>query len=340
MFDKNVRTVSGVYGSLDFIGEVDVDYVYATDKSFTVVTTHTVPADGITYYFRYVAYLTGTTTPSRTYLGRAVGNGAGNFTLAESPSGSVSGPWVNPLDRHSDSSTFSLNMGLAVVLQEIDQEAQAGNYFVTEQTWNDGDPEPTATTITTFDLRVLALVNLRADRFIIYSNSKKNTSTIRGDWMALPISTSLYPDGWNPTSAIQWKMPIVNSVGALVRLVPGTTAVTPNDEGKVGTLEAIWNGLSVSGKFVEGPGYFEVSGRASVPHLGTTTSLKKKGMLQCRHCIGGIDGIHRTSHSLDSVGSIGLEMSYNGAIVAEQPASMGFGGQRRPLRDGREDIPF
>ena len=65
VFDRNVRTVSGVYGSLNFIGEVDVDYVYATDKSFTVVTTHTVPADGITYYFRYVAYLTGS---SKTWM--------------------------------------------------------------------------------------------------------------------------------------------------------------------------------------------------------------------------------------------------------------------------------
>ena len=58
MFEKNVRTVAGVYGSSDFIGEIDVDYVYANDRSFTVVTNLNVPADGVTRYFRYVAYRT------------------------------------------------------------------------------------------------------------------------------------------------------------------------------------------------------------------------------------------------------------------------------------------
>ena len=322
MFDKNVRTVAGVYGSPDFIGEIDVDYVYSTDRSFTVVTTHEVPASGVTRYFRYVAYLTGTTTPSRTYLGRAVGHGDGNFTLAESPSGSLSGPWTHVLDRYSASSTFSLNMGLAVLLG---LEEQAGNYFVTEQSWDEGDSEPSASTITTFDLRVLALKNLRADRPAINTNSRNNKTTIRGDWMALPASTSLYPDGWSPTGSISWKVPITDSAGIPIRLVTGVSHLIANDAGKVATLVAVWDAKNHGGQIVEGVRYFNVTGRAPVPHLGTTTSRVKQGQVLCRHCVGGLDGIHRTSLALDSVGSLTPELSYNGVMAQEQPASMGFG---------------
>ena len=292
MFEKNVRTVAGVYGSSDFIGEIDVDYVYANDRSFTVVTNLNVPADGVTRYFRYVAYRTGTTTPSRTYLGRAVGHGNGNFTLSESPSGDVAGPWTHTLDRYTASSTFSLNMGLAVLLGS---EEQAGNYFVTEQSWDEGESEPTASTITTFDLRVLALLNLRADRPAINTNSRNNTTTLRGDWMALPVSTPLYPDGWSPTDNISWKIPINDSADTPIRLLTGVSTLIANDAGKVASLEARWNGVDHQGQIVEGTRYFNVTGRAPVPHLGTTTSWVKHGRVLCRLAPDGLRGRARSS---------------------------------------------
>ena len=94
---------------------------------------------------------------------------------------------------------------------------------------------------------------------------------------------------------------------------------------QVATLVAVWDAKNHGGQIVEGVRYFNVTGRAPVPHLGTTTSWVKQGRVLCRHCVGGLDGIHRTSLALDSVGSLTPELSYNGVMAQEQPASMGFG---------------
>ena len=322
MFVKNIRTYEGDYGNSTFIGEVEVDYVYGTDRFFTVVTSHDVPADGVTQYFQYVATKTDTTTPFRACLGRAVGTGSGNFTLADSPSGDLAGPWSNSLNQHSRSGSFELKMGLAV---NLTSEDQAGNYFVTEQIWNDGESEPEPVTITTFDLRVLALQNLRADRGIVSTNGKIHTTTIKGDWMALPVSTDLYPDGWAPTSDIAYSIPIVDPSEAPVKTLSGTSSVTINDAGKVGTLQMKWDCKDDQNKFAEGPRDFSCIGNAQVPGAGSTSSIEKNNQVLCLHCIRRHDGVMVTSIPLDGVGEIDLGMSYNGQQAADEPASMGFG---------------
>ena len=202
-----VREISGNYPNPGYVAEVNVDYVYATDQNMSAVTSFTRSTNG-TYYFSYVATKVGASSPFSTIVWKFVrtGTGSGGNTGILYAGPSVSGPFTN-MGPYPDTLDLVTAFGMAGRFAPYPNayiENAAGTYNVTEQVWTDGNTPPTPSSIGNFDIRVLSIKNLKANKNRVNPVSRNNTTTIQGDWVALPAgaNSSLYTSGWAPTGNI------------------------------------------------------------------------------------------------------------------------------------------
>ncbi|MBI3927904.1 MAG: hypothetical protein HY319_20350 [Armatimonadetes bacterium] len=128
-----------------------------------------------------------------------------------------------------------------------------------------------------FDLRMLAAKNLRVEpaSFNPAGEPPENLTTVQGDLVALPRTTELFQNGWQP-SDLSWRIGIVDPTlvpAAEIKVLAGTSPVSaPDLSGKVATFEASWDGTDELGARTH-PGRYDLIATA----LGTVLPITGGG---------------------------------------------------------------
>jgi RHS repeat-associated protein len=177
-----------------------------------------------------------------------------------------------------------------------------------------------------FDIRALAIKNFRAEKQVTDLASEENTINIKGDIMALPSSTSLYPTGWTPASDAYYVLQISNESGTDVYWTPpySSTPVSSPVAGKVGEIDlddagapGRWDGIDSNGDPIQGLNVAICQVDADNPDGLTYSVSRPKGAYaltyNCPSCQTG-------SNNIDLGG-----ISYTGHKQDQLPASLGYG---------------
>ncbi|MBI3929927.1 MAG: hypothetical protein HY319_30590 [Armatimonadetes bacterium] len=185
---------------------------------------------------------------------------------------SVNGYYPTVLHSGGPLSSYSMTLGLLMSggeMRTYDEEFLenwvAGTWSLTHDlngvTGEDGK----------LDLRMLRTRNLAA----VPRNFQPElgeTTTIQADVMALPVATELFPEGWQPTGNLEWRIRAF-SIGSypyqLVGTFTGVAPVSPHDaEGKVAHFEHVWDGRDATGTAVSGPVSLPINAIAPVDTSG------------------------------------------------------------------------
>jgi RHS repeat-associated protein len=189
-----------------------------------------------------------------------------------------------------------------------------------------------------FDIRMLAIKNLRAEKVVTNLSSDENTVNFKMDIYALPGTTSLF-SAWQPASVIDFVVQVgdLSATDLYYELLGGVTASTPTSAGLVASVSIPtadrWPGTDLSGNIIEGLSLVLAQALADNPDGIPTTSLtrlKATNALtyQCCSCSNGCmtQGVSLESTSGGPYGA-GLEpvLSYTSFDYGQAPASMGYG---------------
>ncbi|MBI3927370.1 MAG: hypothetical protein HY319_17665 [Armatimonadetes bacterium] len=114
------------------------------------------------------------------------------------------------------------------------------------------------------DLRMLRTRNLAAVPRN-FDPAVGETTTLQGDVMALPVTTELFPNGWDPTGNLDWRIQVLKPFTfQVMRTFTGTASVSAHDaQGKVAHFEQVWDGKDGTGAPLSGP--FAVTNLAIAP---------------------------------------------------------------------------
>ncbi len=191
-----------------------------------------------------------------------------------------------------------------------------------------------------FDIRALAIKNLRAEKPVTDLESEENTINIKADIMALPASTTLYPSGWTPLSDAYYVLQLGNQSGNEIYWGPnyGVATVSPTVAGKVAEIDmddvgapGRWDGLDANGDPVQGLSVFISQADADNPD-GLTYSVSRVKAdacitYRCPSCTVGSNSqaVPMESTAAPSGAPLDPVISYTGFNFGNLPASAGYG---------------
>ncbi|MCW5869376.1 MAG: RHS repeat protein [Candidatus Eremiobacteraeota bacterium] len=311
--------------------QTNVDFVYGTDLYFAYRRTVSISSGNSTYYLAF--YLKHTSNPAiqiDSYW-KVVRSGGVN-TVYAGPSPDFNNPPV--ADQSNFQATTLTFDNIYAPLQpnaSRTEENLAGTYEVTEAIYEIGSTPPSPSLEWSFDYRWLVLRGFSPLRKRIDPVSKNNLCQLRGEWRTLPVSTSLYPGGWTPTSNIDWELDFQDTAGNLLKAVPGSTAVSARAPvtGKVADFSYDWNCKKNNGKTKHGVFFPVAYGGASVPTAGTTAIYPVDTRALCTRCACK-DGLLRFLIQLAGIGSqagnpMSVVMAFSASFTEDGPGSMGYG---------------
>lgn len=187
------------------------------------------------------------------------------------------------------------------------------------------------TLVRTFDMRLLALRNIRTEKPKFDPNSEENFSFLRGDVVALPV-------GWQPTGDLAARIDIFANGPIYTNNVEGSLSLLPSigPLGEVAEFAVAWDG-TIPGQDEPAEGVFQVQGRAiaDTPGVGTTKTASKEDFVNvvscaCK-CEKSTSGGSKMSMPLSGmpqspVGpSFDMGLAYCTASSNRGPGSMGYG---------------
>ena len=179
-----------------------------------------------------------------------------------------------------------------------------------------------------FDIRALAIKNLRAEKFITDLASEENTINFKADIYALPGDTDLFP-AWTPVSNADYIIQVWDPSGSDIRheIVGTATVSAATPQGKVAEIVLApgdyWDGTDMDdGQIIEGMSLFIAQTAADNPDGIPTLSIsgiKENALLtyQCCSCNNGC--LKMSMSGSDST------LSYTGHNYENVPASLGYG---------------
>lgn len=188
-----------------------------------------------------------------------------------------------------------------------------------------------------FDIRMLAIKSLRAEKVSTNLLSDENLVNFKADIYALPGDTSLF-SAWQPSSDID----VVIQVGDLsatelyYEFQGSVTPLTPSTAGLVANVSiptsSRWPGTDASGNIVDGLSLVIAQALADNPDGIPTTSVTKVKdaralTYQCSSCSNGGLSMSVPLESTRSPNGAALDpaMSYIGFDFGQLPASTGYG---------------
>lgn len=191
-----------------------------------------------------------------------------------------------------------------------------------------------------FDIRALAIKNLRADKEVTDLESEESTINIKADIMALPASTGLYPSGWTPSSDAYYIIQLSNESGNDIYWGPvyGVATVSTTVAGKVAEIDlddtgapGRWDGRDSNGDQIQGLSVFLSQVDADNPDGLTyaVSRVKANACLtyKCPSCSVGSNNQQSPLESTASPSGQALDpaLSYTGLNYGALPASAGYG---------------
>ncbi|MEW6284568.1 MAG: hypothetical protein AB1758_38500, partial [Candidatus Eremiobacterota bacterium] len=327
--------------------EEDVDVAYLTDQKVEFEQSHALQV-GI-YYYEFFQEVKVTEEPVADWRWKVVNDGqnpSGVYVWDEDEEewvyqGSLGDPntFVPGLLLDLNPLQSEWLLGTQRVWEEISMEGQSGKELVSSNE------------IGLYDLRALLFHNLRADPFRFDQDSDQNTTTLKADIRALPASTELYANGWQPGGDVDWRIRIKLADpddDLQVEEFTGTEDVTgPDEDGKIAEIEQEWDGITtveeVEG-LVENQVLCEFAGLANTVGGGNTWT----GPPTC-DCIAGrcrcpallLQGV--LTLTIPTAQGI-PPMTYDSRHAQQQAASFGFGwssvGTARMLEQGNGDLVY
>ncbi len=189
-----------------------------------------------------------------------------------------------------------------------------------------------------FDIRMLAIKNLRADKMVTNLSSDENTVDFKMDIYALPGATSLFP-AWEPASDVIFGVQVgdLSANELYYEFIGGIPTSTPTPAGLVASISIPapfrWPGTDLSNNIVEGLSLVLAQAVADnddgIP-TESVTRIKESYALtyQCCSCSTGCmtQTVPVESASSGPYGE-GLEpaLSYTSFDYGQLPASLGYG---------------
>jgi len=188
------------------------------------------------------------------------------------------------------------------------------------------------TSVRTFNLRLLALKNIRAEEPKFDPKSERNYTEIKGDVVALPV-------GWLPTGDISARIDVAAYGPVEVTFVEQdlTLFAAPGPNGEVAEFALRWDG-TVPGQDEPAEGLFQIVARVIAPTgIGTTKAVSKDAFVTAASCSCDCEnkptGNRKMSCPLNGlpgcpVGpSFDLNLDYCTVNSGKPASSMGFGWQ-------------
>lgn len=311
--------------------QTNVDFVYGTDFYFDYRRTVSISSGNSTYFLAFLLKNVSNPSIQINVYWKVVRSGGVNTVYAGS-SPDFNNPQVT--DPNPPGATTLVFDNIYDPLQPNatrTEENLAGTYEISEVIYEMGMTPPSPSVQWSFDYRWLVLRGFSPLRKRIDPVSKNNRCKLRGEWRTLPVSTSLYPGGWTPTSNISWELDFRDTAGGLLKTVTGSTAVSTRDSvaGKVADFAYDWDCKKTNGKTKYGVFFPLAAGQASVPTAGSTFSLTVDTRALCTRCACK-DGLLRLAIQLAAVGSlagntIAAVMAFSGNFTEDGPGSMGYG---------------
>lgn len=317
---------------------------YVTDGHFWFNRQLTISADG-TYYITYTWELVDPPENGPPallikwkYVRETDEQGTHRTTYSWDDS---SQQWVDVTDPEQNEDTFLLRNGLVLVdlYAGMDETLVTGAYVVNEEILEGEDPYD-ANEIGRYDLRALVISNIRAEKPRFHPHSEDNTTLIKADVVTLPVSSTLFPNGWVPDGDVDWVMNLKIRDGDETVIRDWSGSFTPDlgEDGKIGAIEEEWDGTDAGEEnLIEIDARFEARALAPVadPSLGNTLSQpKNNGCICCRCCPTckgfSLLGCLRQILSFQLVStpsgpSMDVDFTYISFDADRQPASLGFG---------------
>jgi len=216
-----------------------------------------------------------------------------------------------------------------------------------------------------YDIRGLAINNLRVEEPAF--NPQEGPARVKGDILALPISTSNFPSGWSPSSDVFSILNIHSGDGLLFHLLsletsspqpePGIfetlsgqfpVASFPSVPGKVADLDIEWDGsLSVSGEEIPLIGLAGIYGDCAAVNEENdlVVQARKKPAFALLHSCSEKSGCKSFSCPTGLPDQNGEgQISYNSCQSGRGTASFGYGwnssASERILEDSNGNLSY
>jgi RHS repeat-associated protein len=251
-------------------------------------------------------------------------------------------PFVNQVLVAEICRKIALGAGLTYLLQNVPT-----TYGVTETVYLNGVLQATNTSATTFDVRMLAVVNSNVQNPIQQTWKFGTNFNIQGQFAALPRTGSAFSPfpstnfaSWQPTvgSQISTSLKVCLAVGTT-----GPTVYTPaaqnvpvtaiDSQGIVsGTFSLPWNGLN-SNTSKPSVGYYiaGVTGTTTTGDITNNVNWPGLSAMQCIRCLlDGLNGSSSTNFLTAMITNpfgmdMGVGLSYSSANRNDPAASFGYG---------------
>lgn len=331
-------------------GTVDFQsVVYASDRGVALASANKADNDPVggltnngTYFVDY--FFSGGTIDSQNagYLRefRLTVSGGGSSILVESK-GPYDVTWQFVENNNSAGGAVALapNMDVARYCVEISalpggvegMESKVPGSWSVQRAISGPGGSSGPTLVRTFDMRLLALRNIRTEKPKFDPNSEENFSFLRGDVVALPV-------GWQPTGDLAARIDIFANGPIYTTNVEGSLSLLPSigPLGEVAEFAVAWDG-TIPGQDEPAEGVFQVQGRAiaDTPGVGTTKTASKDDFVNVVSCAckcekstsGGSKMTMPLSGMPQSpVGpSMDMNLAYCTASSNREPGSMGYG---------------
>jgi RHS repeat-associated protein len=311
--------------------QTNVDFVYGTDLYFDYRRTVSISSGNSTYFLAFLMKNVSNPAIQINSYWKVVRSGGVN-TVYAGPSSDFNNPQVtDPNPPGATTLTFDNIYDPLQPNATRTEEDLAGTYEISEVIYETGSTPPSPSVQWSFDYRWLVLRGFSPLRKRIDPVSKNNRCKLRGEWRTLPVSTSLYPGGWTPTSNISWQLDFLDTAANLLKTVTGSTAVSTRDPvaGKVANFAYDWDCKKASGKTKHGVFFPLANGAASVPTAGSTAIRQVDTRALCTRC-SCKDGLLRLAIQLAAIGSqagnmLSAVMAFSGSFTEDGPGSMGYG---------------
>ncbi len=190
-----------------------------------------------------------------------------------------------------------------------------------------------------FDIRMLAIKNLRAEKVVTNLSSDENTVNIKADIYALPGDTALF-SAWTPASDVDFIIQITDlGVTELYyELIGSATTSAAATDGEVANINIPsafrWNGMDLSSpsNIIEGLSLvYAQAGADNDDGIPTTSFTRPKESFaltyQCSSCSNGGMSAAVPVETTSAPYGVGLEpsLSYTAFDYGQLPASLGYG---------------
>jgi hypothetical protein len=208
---------------------------------------------------------------------------------------------------------------------------QPGTKEIWETYFIDNVQQGSEVSLGDFDLR-LFMVNSYSDKPMF--NPLKESTTVKLDFYALPApgKSVLFPNGWMPSSDVDWELEFIlpSPFEVAPRSGTATTLLGIEDSGRVAEDSFIWNGLTDDDMVVEIPVSLGVRSLVDVPGSGNTWA-GNIGASCCnrKRCRCFKDIPHRGEltfgMSLPVMPTMNVDLSYQSSMHQNPRMSLGFG---------------